>query len=123
VISAGVPNANLNSFDVGDINGDGHLDLALGGAGTNDWDGAAWFFLSDGAPLVSDATPRALLVETATSAIAGWDAAQLGAVVDIVPDLTGDGQADVAVGLPTYPVDAARPGALIVIPGTALQAQ
>ncbi|RME34296.1 MAG: hypothetical protein D6786_05325 [Gammaproteobacteria bacterium] len=78
--------------DVGDVNGDGYTDLAIGATGTDDP-----FAGADAGEVQLLSGVDGHILWQARGA-AGYDA--LGGIIAVAGDVNGDGQADVALGIP-----------------------
>lgn len=93
------PSGGTESFgfainNMGDIDGDGVPDLAVGAMGDNSYDGAVYILFMD-----SDATVKSTKVlNSSTSGLTGLSASWFGCDVANAGDLNGDGINDLAVG-------------------------
>jgi hypothetical protein len=102
----------------GDVNGDGRDDVVIASPfesapGSVGADGAAYVVFSRRAPGVVDLASA----ETAGFEIRGFGDGLTGASIGIVPDMNGDGLAEVIVGAPLQRIAGARGGAVFVVFG------
>jgi hypothetical protein len=79
-----------------DVNGDGYADIAVGADTYDSW-GAAFVFTGGGTIATDETQAYSALAPVIDT---GFDTAQFGYDVALVPDLNGDGLADVIVGAP-----------------------
>ncbi len=87
------------AVSVGDINGDGYTDLAIGASGYNTSQGRAYIFYSAGASGFSTAS---ILASNANAILTGEATGDTFGTLFQMNDLNGDGFADVVIGAFAY---------------------
>ncbi|MDY7076464.1 MAG: integrin alpha [Chloroflexota bacterium] len=89
-------NFGISVSTVGDVNGDGHSDLAIGASGYDHGQ------TDEGGAFVYHGSPAGLAAAPTWSAAGKQDRALVGWAVSTAGDVNGDGYADVIVGAPRY---------------------
>jgi hypothetical protein len=96
---------------VGDVNGDGHSDIAIGATGYDHG------HTDEGGAFVYHGSPGGLATNPSWSSNGGHDGALFGWSVATAGDVNGDGYADIIVGAPTYDRGQTEEGAAFLYAG------
>jgi hypothetical protein len=96
---------------VGDVNGDGHGDIAIGATGYDHE------HTDEGGAFVYHGSPGGLATSPSWSSTGGYDGALFGWSVATAGDVNGDGYADIIIGAPTYDRGQTEEGAAFLYTG------